>query len=108
MYNFCNCITECWMLSKELFQQLNYRGISYDDLDDYGEYRIDYYAINSLSYPKAEYDGENVIVSYVYTYVTRPYGNRTYPDFGSIGIPVKVTLKKTDGKYSVVNVWEKP
>lgn len=97
------------LISKELFESLNYRDEDYTSMTEYGKYGVDYYAINSLSYPEAEFDGDDVVVNYYYTYICRPYGNISdYKLPGSKDIPVKVTLKKIDEKYCVVDYWEKP
>ena len=103
------------VISKELFERLNYRDCDYEEIKEYkdAKYGIDYYAINSLSYPTAEYDGDDIVVSYKYTFDIETYDNATVdkydiPEGGSADIPVTVTLKENNGKFKVIDKWEAP
>lgn len=97
------------VISKELFEKLNYRDYDYNEICGYGEYGTDYYAVNSVSYPVAEYDDDDIVVSYIYSYETKSYDNGTnIPVAGSFDIPVRVTLRNNNGKYCVIDYYEKP
>ena len=102
------------VISKHFFECLNYRGCLYKDLKDYKSKRgVDYYEVQSLSYPTAEYDGDDIVVSYKYTFDIETYDNATVdkydiPEGGSADIPVTVTLKENNGKFKVIDKWEAP
>ncbi len=100
------------VISKHFFECLNYRGCLYKDLKDYKSKRgVDYYEVQSLSYPTAEYDGDDIVVSYKYTHYFETYGNISVDDLDvpwddGWDMPVRVTLKKVNGKYCVKDYYE--
>lgn len=95
-------------ISKDLFELLNYRDIDYNDENIYGKYGVDYYAVNSISYPVARFDGDNIVVSYEYTYETKAYDGGKNPGFYSSNIPVEVILNKIGNNYCVMSITESP
>lgn len=91
-------------VSEYYFDMMYYRE---SDNDDYGKLGRDYYESNIIDDMKAEISGEQVIVSYLYTYeCLRLSDDETL--CSKIEFPVTITFEKKNNDYVIVDYFELP
>lgn len=92
------------LVSEDYYDRMNYRE---NDNGEYGKLGVDYYEKNILTYPITEIKGNEIYVSYSYTYECYSCSDDDLLR-GSSNIPVKITLEKDGDNYIIVDYYESP